>query len=314
MSVYTVVEPPALEQFLQAYRIGKLLELEGIEAGVVNSNYFVTTTEGAYVLTLFEVLEVGELPYYLSLMAFLSGQGILSPAPVANVRGQHLAFLAGKPAALVEKRPGRSVLAPDELHCRELGSHIARLHRATKHFPARHPNDYALGWCKRTAEALYPALEEDDAQLLHAELKAQTGLNAALPRSTIHADLFRDNVLFDGDELSGIIDFYYACDEILLYDLAIALSDWCVGEDQKINLAKARALLSAYQDTRPVSEVEISNWPLVVRLTCLRWWLFRLERKHGIHNSDLSLKAPDKFRDLLRRFSDATAELIELWN
>jgi homoserine kinase type II len=248
-------------------------------------------------------------------MAYLSAAGLPCPRPIADSKGRHLAIFAGKPTALVEKLAGASVISATPKQCGELGTYTARLHVAAKHFPARQPNRYDLSWCERTAADLYPALAQDDAQLLRTELAAQRALDRGLVRSTIHADLFRDNVLFDAGALSGMIDFYYACDELLLYDLAIAFNDWCVDRSGDIDTKLASSLLTAYRQTRPVTDAEIRNWPLIVRLTCLRWWIFRLARKLSRDDSAIPTgKDPDEFRDLLRAHTERTDMLIALWH
>ena len=235
MSVYTTVTEAELKQWLKRYSLGALIELKGIASGIENTNYFVTTSHGRYVLTLFEKLRAEDLPYYINLMAHLARHGIPCPSPIANLENGYLNQLNDKPACIVSCLKGASLTAPTADHCAQVGEMLANMHLAGKSYSVQMPNPRGPSWWRATAPEVMPKLSADDAALLKEELRFQ-GLyrHQDLPRGVIHADLFRDNVLFDGDTLSGAIDFYYACNDAWLYDLAITVNDWCVTEQGEI--------------------------------------------------------------------------------
>ena len=228
MSVYTSVSQSELEDFLQSYDLGGVVNFQGITAGIENTNYFVDTEKGQFVLTLFEILETDELPFYLELMAFLSEHDVPSAHPIADKAHNYVHELNDKPATLMQRLQGQSVLEPDVKHCEAIGSSLAKLHLAGNDFSLHQENFRGLDWRKSSGQQLLPLLKEDDADILLRELMLQDEQNYLnLPQGVIHADLFRDNVLFVGDELSGMLDFYNACNDSLLYDVAIAVNDWC---------------------------------------------------------------------------------------
>jgi homoserine kinase type II len=302
MSVFTPVTPEQIRNWLGGYAVGRLIELRGIEAGVQNSNFFVTTTLGRYVLTLFESVPRAELPFYLHLMAHLARHGLPVPAPIATRDNDYLGTLAGRPAVMVARLAGRSEMAPTVAHCERLGAMLAGLHLAGVSYGRRQENSRGPAWRERTAAAVRPQLAPGDRALLDAELVVQRSLYAIeLPQGTIHADLFRDNVLWDGEHVGGVIDFYFACSDTLLLDVAITLNDWCGRADGTLDPARAKAFLLAYHADRPFTRAEREAWPTMLRRAALRFWLSRLEDFHRPREGEMVLvKNPDEFREILR--------------
>ncbi|MBM5572231.1 MULTISPECIES: homoserine kinase [Deefgea] len=277
MSVFTTVSNDDIVPFLQRYSLGQLVELKGISAGVTNTNYFVTTTHGRYVLTLFETLRADELPYYVNLMVHLAQHGIAVAAPIANLQHQYIDELNGKPTLLVPCLPGAVIDNPNAEQCGQVGEMLAQMHLAAASYSGKMDNPRGPQWWSATAQKMYPFMSEADAALLHAEVALQSEHKFdQLPQGVIHADLFRDNALMNGDQVGGFIDFYYACNDILLYDLAITLNDWCVLENGDIDDARARAMLAGYQSVRPLTEAEMADWPIMLRAAALRFWVSRL--------------------------------------
>ena len=277
MSVFTTVAADDLTLFLKRYCIGQLLELKGIAAGVTNTNYFVTTTHGRYVLTLFETLHAAELPFYVNLLAHLAQHGIAVAAPIANMDDHYIDSLNGRPTLLVTSLPGTVVDHPNTAQCAQVGEMLAQMHLASRSYFGQMHNPRGVQWWADTAAAVASHLDTTTATLLQAEVALQQQCDyASLPAGIIHADLFRDNVLLDGDRIGGFIDFYYACNDAWVYDLAIALNDWCSLEDGDIDAARAQAMLQGYQGVRPLEAVEVAAWPTVLRGAALRFWTSRL--------------------------------------
>lgn len=304
MSVFTTVSPEQLRGWLARYpTVEELRGLQGISAGITNTNYFVDTRDGRYVLTLFEHNRPEELPYYLELMAFLAQRGIPCPKPVADAGGGFVNSLNGKPAALVSRLKGAVLEHPQPQHCREVGTFLARLHLAGRDYPAVMPNPRGAQWRLDTARKVMPKLSTEDRALLADELVYQAGLAwNTLPQGVIHADLFRDNVLFDGDKLGGAVDFYYACNDALAYDLAIAVNDWCVNAEGALEANRTDALLSAYQQARPLLETEKQAWNGLLRAGALRFWLSRLHDYHFPKTGEMTFaKNPEHFKQILQR-------------
>lgn len=301
MSVFTTVTADELRHWLQDYPVGDLLDLQGISAGIENTNYFVTTSGGRYVLTLFEKLTPQELPYYLNLMAHLAERGVPSAHPVASAAGHYLGSLNGKPAALVARLEGRDVTTPTATQCAAVGAALARLHLAGQSYPATMDNPRGPKWWKATLPEILPFVPAAEAALLNEEVRFQ-GLYrfSDLPRGAIHADLFRDNVLFTGDTVAGVIDFYFACTDALLYDVAIAVNDWCVDGDGRLDTARTRAFLDAYAAVRPHTPIERGAWPVMLRAGALRFWVSRLYDFHLPRAGELThAKDPGHFRRIL---------------
>jgi len=301
MSVFTPVSEAAMSEWLAGFAVGRLVSLKGIEAGVQNSNFFVTTSLGRYVLTLFENVPRADLPFYLNLMAHLARHGLPVPAPIADQGNEYLGTLSGKPAALVSRLAGSSVAQPDVAQCSKVGSMLAGLHLAGQSYGRRLENPRGAAWRDSASAAVMPHLSAPDAGLLQEELAAQASLDELpLPTGVIHADLFRDNVLWDGEHIGGVLDFYFACHDALLFDLAVTVNDWCAGPDGSLDPARCAALVSAYRLDRPLTEAETTAWPLMLRRAALRFWLSRLEDFHLPRVGELvTVKDPAEFRAIL---------------
>ena len=306
MSVYTLVTPEELEAWLARYAIGALVELSPIAAGIENTNYFLTTTNGRWVLTLYERLPAGELPFYLNLMAHLARAGVESPAPAADRTGALFSMLNGKPAGIVTRVDGVPIHAPDVPHCMAVGAALGRLHVASATYRARLTNRRGPGWWRQAARAVRPHLGPDQNALLATELKFQTGFGKGkMPRGAIHGDLFCDNVLFVGDRVSGIIDFGFAATDYLAYDLAITVNDWCIvrhGDGRGALVPElVHALVAGYHGERPLTPDERTQWPALLRAAALRFWLSRLYDLHLPRPGELvHAHDPAHFEHILR--------------
>ncbi len=282
MAVFTEVTAEQAQALLGELKLGELRELRGIEGGIENTNYFATTSEGEYVLTLFERLTFEQLPFYLHLMKHLAQRGIPVPDPAANRDGDILHTVCGKPAAVVNRLRGKSELAPGVDHCAAVGAMLARMHLAGRDFNRSQPNLRGLPWWNDTVPVVLPYLDEAQATLLRAELAFQNHVAtssacAALPRGPVHADLFRDNVMFHEGELTGFFDFYFAGVDTWLFDIAVCLNDWCIDLPTGAHDAqRAAAFLQAYAAVRPLSRAERSLLPAMARAGALRFWISRL--------------------------------------
>ncbi len=301
MSVFTKVSHAELEAFLAQYDLGTLIGYTGIGEGIENTNYFVDTRRGRWVLTLFERLNYDDLPFFLGLMEHLARHGYASALPVADNSGATLSSLNGKPAALVARLTGQSVLFPSLAQCAAVGHALGELHKLTASYSGICENSRGAEWRRATGETLLPKIPEDARSLIADELAAQAQLDlASLPQGVIHADLFKDNVLFVDERLTGVIDFYYACNDALLYDLAVTLNDWCTEADGSLNKAHSAALLSAYRACRPPNEAEKAAWPLVLRAAAFRFYLSRLYDWTFPREGDLvHIKDPEPYRRIL---------------
>ena len=303
MSVYTTVTPEELGVWLGQHNVGTLVDLKGISAGIENTNYFVTTTAGRYVLTLFEKLTRAELPFYLNLMAHLADHGIPSARPIPDLEGELLGELNGKPAALVSFLPGKDVDQPTLAQCGALGAMLARIHKAGVSYAARMENPRGVRWWQAVTPEVADFLPADDAALLRSEVELQAAQRFDdLPAGAIHADLFRDNALFEGDRISGVIDFYFACTDTFLFDVAVCVNDWCVDSGGEIDEQRSVALIGAYRALRPFTDREREAWPVVLRAAALRFWLSRLYDFHLPRPGELThAKDPRHFQRILER-------------
>jgi homoserine kinase type II len=311
MAVFTPVTAAQAAALTLHLDVGELLTLEGVSEGIENTNYFVTTDRGEWVLTLFERLRPEQLPFYLGLTQHLARRGLPVPEPRADASGQLLHSVAGKPAALVNRFSGQHQLAPDLHHCAQLGSVLARMHLAVADFPLRQSNLRGLAWWLTMAPQLQPHLTKAQRQLLQSELSFQQQVAAspsyaALPRGAVHADLFRDNVLFDGlpghEKLTACFDFYFAGTDRFAYDLAICLNDWCLAADgSALDEARAQALVQAYEGERPLLGAEVRLLPALLRAAALRFWISRLGDQHLPRDAALlQPKNPGHFERILR--------------
>jgi homoserine kinase type II len=282
MAVFTPVTQEQAALLMSQLGLGELTELRGIEGGIENTNYFATTDLGDYVLTLFERLNHAQLPFYLYLMKHLAETGIPVPNPAANQDGDILHTLCDKPAAVVNRLLGKSQLAPDADHCAAVGAMMARMHLAGEDFNRSQPNLRGLTWWNNTVPVVLPYLDKDQASLLQSELAyqnhiAQGAAYQALPKGPVHADLFRDNVMFDGEKLTGFFDFYFAGNDTWLFDLSVCMNDWCIDLNSGEHAAeRALAMLNAYQEVRPLRSAERQLLPAMLRAGALRFWISRL--------------------------------------
>ena len=300
MSVYTQVSRSQLDQFFSAYALGEVIRFEGIEDGINNTNYFVATTQGGFVLTLFETLSAGELPHFIQLLSHLVEHHIPCPEPQPDRKAKVLHELNHKPAAVFKRLSGAASTSPSIEQCREIGWQLAHVHRCTQNYAFPIPNDYDLNGCLRLLHKIDARLSAADRALINDELSFQAANTSAdLPLGVIHADLFRDNVLFVGNRLSGLLDFYSACTGALLFDVAITANDWCC-ENGAINPDKMAALLLGYESLRPLTATEKHHWQTLLRAAALRFWLSRLEHQCYPRPGDLiQQKDPLVFRQLL---------------
>jgi homoserine kinase type II len=284
LSVYTPVTEAQLAEWLRNFSVGALAGLEPIKSGIENSNFFVTTGQGRYVLTLFERLPAGELPFYLDLMAHLARHGIPCPAPIADLSDRYLQELNGKPAALVTRLPGKSVDRPSVQDCGELGMLLGRMHLAGRSYSAYLELPRGPKWWRQAAADVRPHLDAQMNELLATELKFQSEQRFPdLPRGPVHGDLFRDNALFEDGRVSGVIDFYFAGVDCLLYDVAVCANDWCLADpakDFRLDDRCIEALLRGYRGARPFTQLEAQAWPAMLRAAALRFWLSRLHDFH----------------------------------
>ena len=282
MAVFTPVTQEQAALLMSQLGLGELTDLRGIEGGIENTNYFATTDLGEYVLTLFERLNHEQLPFYLFLMKHLAEKGIPVPNPAANRDVDILHTLCDKPAAVVNRLLGKSQLAPDAVHCAEVGAMLARMHFAGEDYNRSQPNLRGLAWWNDTVPVVLPFLDEGQASLLQSELAyqnhiAQGAAYQALPKGPVHADLFRDNVMFEGEKLTGFFDFYFAGHDTWLFDLSVCMNDWCIDLNSGEHVPdRALAMLNAYQEVRPLRPAERQLLPAMLRAGALRFWISRL--------------------------------------
>lgn len=316
MSVFTPVHEHQLIEFLKSFDCGTLQSFAGIAAGIENTNYFVTTDQAQFVLTLFEHHQPDELPYFLDLMAYLAEHGIPTAHPLCARNGSYLNMLNGKPAALVARLNGHSIETPSVETCRLMGAALAKMHTVSIHFNGQRAPDRALPWAIAIQAQLACHLKPEDAALLEDELAAQKASpRSHLPQGAIHADLFRDNALFEHGQLSGIIDFYYACNDALAYDLAVTVNDWCREDNHQLDHARANALIQGYQSVRALNGDERAAWPLLLRAAALRFWLSRLKDQCFPRAGELTYaKDPNVFKSLLQFHRDPANQPINGWD
>ena len=278
MSVFTPVSRDELGAFVVDYGLGDLLGFTGISEGSENSNFFVSLSTGEYVLTLVERGPEQDLPFFIELLSVLHRAGLPVPYALPDRNGQALRHLKGRPALLQPRLPGRHELQPGPQHCAQVGQLLARLHLATCEQIMVRPSDRGWAWIQAEAPAQIAGLPAAQRSLLESALRELAGQEShlsQLPQANLHADLFRDNVMFDGEQLSGVIDFYNACSGPMLYDLAITFNDWCSTPAGDIDEARGQALLNAYAALRPFAPQEWPLWPMMLRVACVRFWLSR---------------------------------------
>ena len=313
MAVYTQVSFDQANAYFHSLGLGPLTRLEGCAGGIENTNYFADTAQARYVLTLFERLSAEQLPYYLRLMRHLAQHGIPVPNPAADAQGQLLHSLQGRPSCVVSLLAGKSELQPGTDHCAQVGAMLARMHLAGGSFDMQQPNLRGLDWWQRTVPEVLPFVTPEQSALLQSELAAQQALAqtadyAALPRGPIHADLFRDNVMFapdaqGRDQLTGFFDFYFAGNDAWVYDIAICLNDWCVDTAKGVaDAARTDAFMQAYTSVRPLQASEAVVFASLLRAAAFRFWLSRLWDLH-LPRQAAMLKAhdPAPFERILRQ-------------
>ncbi|MBI1890923.1 MAG: homoserine kinase [Burkholderiales bacterium] len=286
MAVFTPVTLEDLTEWMTQFPLGKPLALRGISSGIENSNFFLTTETGEYVLTIFEKLSFEQLPFYLHLMRHLAQRAVSVPAPIANQDGEILHKLHGKPASIVTRLQGAHQPKPQPVHCAAVGAMLAKMHLAAQDFGIRQPNLRGREWRNQTAPIVLPYLSDEGQHLLKAEIHFQEAFAASdiyhhLPNGPIHADLFRDNVMFDGERLTGFFDFYFAGCDMWLFDVAVTVNDWCIDlATGEFDVKRVRALLDAYQEMRAFTDAEKAAWQPILRAAALRFWLSRLYDFH----------------------------------
>ncbi len=307
MAVFTEVPQEEARALMERLHLGELQALRGIEGGIENTNYFATTSSGEYVLTLFERLSFAQLPFYLHLMKHLALRGIPVPDPQPDQAGDLLHTVCDKPAAVVNKLTGKSQLTPGVTHCAAVGQMLARMHLAGRDFNRSQPNLRGLPWWNETVPVVLPFLDESQATLLRGELAFQNHIAAssayaALPRGPVHADLFRDNVMFDGEELTGFFDFYFAGVDTWLFDLAVCMNDWCIDlPTGQHDAERAQAMFAAYDAARPLARAERELLPALLRAGALRFWISRLWDFHLPREASmLQAHDPTHFERVLR--------------
>jgi homoserine kinase type II len=307
MAVFTSVSLDELASWIVQFDLGKAHAIKGISSGIENTNFFITTDSGEYVLTVFEKLTFEQLPFYLNLMRHLAERGVSVPAPIANRDGAIVNALHGKPAAIVTKLHGDCQLSPQAVHCAAVGAMLARMHVAAQDFPIRQPNLRGIAWWNETTPIVMQYLSDSNKQLLTNEMAFQNSFAASdtfkqLQNGPIHADLFRNNVMFDGDKLSGFFDFYFAGCDTWLFDVAVTVNDWCIDlESGALDTARARAMLDAYHRERPFTDAEQSAWQTMLRAGALRFWLSRLYDFHMPREAEmLTPHDPGHFERILR--------------
>ena len=317
MAVFTVVTQDQIGSWLAGYDVGHVRSAEGIPQGVENTNYFVDTDGGAYVLTLIERIPVQDVPFYLRLMKHLAVRGIPCPEPVTDLQGRLWSPLGGKPATLVTRLRGTQVAQPSAADCATVGALLARMHLAAQDFGPAPANSRGLHWWPVAFAALKDELAPAQVHLIADELRAQQAFAATadyhrLPASAVHADCFRDNVLMDEQAGPAVIDFYFACEDKWLFDLAVACNDWCV-EAGSAELAADRtaAMMQGYRTVRQLQQIEQAAWPMMLRAAALRFWLSRLYDHHLPRDAEvLSPKDPRWFERILHARRTRATEIV----
>ena len=304
MSVFTPLARPELETFLAPYGLGHLRDFQGIAAGSENTNFFISMEQGEFVLTLVERGPVQEMPFFIELLDVLHDADLPVPYALRTTEGHALRELKGKPALLQPRLSGKHPTQPNTQHCAQIGEFMAHVHLATREQTIERKTDRGLDWMLKEGGNFVSHLDAGQGALLQKAVEEIERLKPrimALPRANVHADLFRDNTLFEGTHLTGVIDFYNACSGPMLYDVAIAINDWCSFEDGKINEPLARAMLAAYAALRPFTAAEAELWSTMLRIGCVRFWLSRLIAAESFAGQDVLIHDPDEFRKRLEQ-------------
>ncbi len=323
MSVFTPVSDDEARAFLRDYALGDLESLSGIESGVENSNFFLTTTTGEYIFTIFEKQSASDLRFYLELMEYLAANGFACPRPQprfgSTKQPERFGLLHGKPAAIVSKLPGKAVTNPSPDDCHEVGRLLAHMHDLAVDFDMSMDNWRGAEWREFFAIQAAPKLSPEENLLITSENDFQARIDeSAIPTGIIHADLFRDNILWpDKDDPDsegagpGVIDWYFACDDLLLYDLAIAVNDWCINPDATLDAARHDAMVRGYREVRELEANEPALWPAMLRRAALRTWLGRLGYNHFPQAGEMVTQKDHAFSERLLRHHIAHAEPLK---
>ncbi len=307
MSVYTQLEFNEVAAFLRRYNGLELQDLQATTTGIENSNFFLKATDAqgepkALVLTVFESVPEHDLPYFAALLEHLQGVGLPVPAPLHDQAGQALQRIRDKNCMLVPRLRGSHIHTPNAVQCEAIAMAMARLHASSDSFSLRRKGDFAADWRERSYRLVADSMNAQDRQLLREQLdrwQQQEALGTDLPRGITHGDLFHDNALFEGDTLAGIIDFYYACDDVFVYDLAILINDWCNREDGSLDEERRAAILRGYQQVRTLTEAERQTLPLYLGFAALRFWLSRLVNACDATKLGVAQKSPDAMKHLM---------------
>jgi homoserine kinase type II len=301
MAVYTSITKEELKIFLSDFDVGALRSFDGISSGVTNTNYLVTTSLNKYILTVFEHLSIDELPFFINLMTYLSGHNIDCPNPISNNQKKSINLLKGKPALLVSFLNGSEAEEINELHCFSVGKALAKMHNITKSFSEKRKNDRGIEWIEGMYAGMKSKLTSIEKNMIELEIDFLNHHNVGdLPKSKIHGDLFRDNVLFLNDRRPSFIDFYYACDEVLVFDIAIAVNDWCIESDGAIDKNRLKQFIKGYETERNLDKEERVYMPIALRWAALRFYISRLEHIHSNPSAEiLAIKNPDQFKNIL---------------
>jgi len=301
MAVYTSINSGDLNEWFKKFNFENYIDFKGISSGVTNSNYVILMPHSNFILTIFEHNNIEELQFYVDLMTYLGKENFLCPRPIENNSGQALGLLKNKPALMVSFLDGKEIAIRDSNNCYLVGQHLARLHLATNNFPQSNKNTRDLNWIYDIYLNLKEYLPLEDQKIIELEINYHKEIDKVkLPEGIIHGDLFRDNVLFFNDKVSGFIDFYYACNEKFIYDIAIAINDWCIYDDGKINKLLYSEFINGYQSERKLTDNENEYFNSALRLAALRFWLSRLEDFHNAKKGEITfIKDPNHFKDIL---------------
>lgn len=302
MSVYTSLSDNEFSEILKTYPLGNYVRSQGIQAGIENTNYFVTTTNGEYVFTLFEKINKSDLEFYVALLSTISNSAIACPQPQADLNNQVINTIKDKPFIFVSRLKGKNITQVNLNQCKAIATELAKFHTTPLSISQHLQNRRGKTWRESTAKRLINKLPANDAELLSNELNSYKSLNEEhLPKGIIHADLFKDNALFEDDKLSGIIDFYDACYDTYLYDIAITVNDWCSDEKGALIEPLVAVFLENYQTIRPLTDAEKNAWPLMLRIAAMRFWLSRLEDSFTQRKGDLThQKNPRVYQQILQ--------------
>lgn len=302
MSVYTSISDNEFSEILKNYSLGDFIHARGIQAGIENTNYFISTTEGEYVFTLFETINSQELAFYILLLQEAFKAGIACPQPQLNIQKQIINEIKGKPYIFVSRLKGQNLTSVNINQVKAISCELAKFHNLSFSLSTPANNRRGKTWRNKTAEKLMNKLSEKEAELLKTEIQNYESFDdSLLPKGIIHSDLFKDNALFEENEITGLIDFYDACYDTYLYDVAVTVNDWCTDEEGNLVKSYANTFLQNYQTRRPFTDDEKKAWPMMLRIAAMRFWLSRLEDSYEQKTGDLThLKCPNVYKRILQ--------------